>query len=355
MTFTPLEKEFKLNILYVDQDEEDAKRFAGQVRKRSALQVYSPQVYHCKTVSKAAHWLKSHPDKLMEGTMLVCWDTNFPGATEHMIDLGISELVALGVDPECIVAMPSANQTDLLWSVVKNKLGDDHVVEKQDLIHRGIDKSLVNAAHNAFSKRSFSNYQSMMMLQSSIFKGELKVLEQRIDNMRDLLKRELSNKVIEKIDDALRRIDVLEHSIFPARDLTGAPSIVTLVQSHQQLVASNSRDIELMDRQIERLNNDIGELASLTKSRHYGIEQELGDQIKVVESKVVDLTNALDNLKQSFNAKKEVMLQRESYVLQYTGKLFLFAGGAVIFLGVGAVAPELIDKLLQLGGHIFKP
>ncbi|MGB3200011.1 MAG: hypothetical protein WBA99_03860 [Nodosilinea sp.] len=207
---------------------------------------------------------------------------------------------------------------------------DKQVLSKQDLLQGEQFTALAKLMGDAMSRRTSDGRRT---LEFSVMRLEASLEGLRRDVQKDLqgFDYRLEKGVVERLSIGLeaieKRLNVLEYTIFPAKDLTGNPSVVTMVTSLRQGVASSAR-------QISELNEDIGKLADLTRSRQDAFAKEL----EVVQ-------DALVELKEAKAEDHELRLRRVDFFYSTGGKIVIAIAAVVLGLVVVQLAPELIDLL----------
>lgn len=336
---------FTLQIIYIDRDPQnkDAKKFAHLVRHHPSISVYEPKIYHIRTIQRALEWLKNNPPPKMDGVCIICWDIGFPGANEAFIEESLQSLYRLGIDRDCVIAMASSNQTDLLWSVLKTKLGADRVLSKQDVHNIGV-LNLSDSISSALSRRT-SSPEKIVQLSLLDMEGRVESLAQQIRHHestldialhRHLKSSDIVQNLLDEIEAIHRQIETIEGTLFPAKDFSGAPSVVTLINSLRGMVASH-------DKELTKLDQDIGKLADLVEMRRNHLEEETIDQFAVMAAKVEALERIMDESNKSH--RNALAIARQEFLYTTLGRITLVIVGVLALILISLIAPNAIGLL----------
>ena len=338
---------FKVTILYLDSDARDVARFKRLIESQPQISVFEPEVVHVSRLNQARQWLNEHSLEFeaADSVVVCCFDPSAGGIDPKASHLAVDALAKTGLPKDCIIALPDPSQAALVWEVLGSKLGDNQIINKQDALDRkngsynGAAKALAEILGAALAKRT-SNGERALQFSVMKLEGEFQLLKSEIDkrvgslqNTEDRVIRELESKV-EQIQ---TKLNIVEHTLFPAQDLTGNPSVVTLLSSLQQQVSANARDIEKLDK-------DIGSLADLCRSRRYSD----GETIEELQSEIESIRYQLEEVCEASHEKHELAIKKADFLYSTGGKIILAV--ALLLLGVIAtfVAPELLELISEI-------
>lgn len=344
---------FRISLIYIDEDphNRDAKRFAKLVRSHPAISIYDPKIYHIRTIERTFSWLRENPPPLSDGVYIVCWDTSFDGANQIRIEEGLNQLYELGIDRDCVMAMPSGGQTDLLWSVLKGKLGSDHVISKSDVhLERGAD-CISESISLALGKRT-SNPNKVIQLSLLTMEGRLEGLVEKIHHLESGLDTRLdrylkSSDILRRLQESIQAnrtaIETIKATLFPSHELSGT-SIVSMVTDLRRMVASQ-------DKELSKLDQDIGKLADITELRRNHLEEETIEQlakafheIETLQTEMQELRHQDENLKSLLN-RQQMQSEHRNALAMARQDFFLTTGGRVVVVTVSVLGLILLTQV----------
>ena len=338
---------FKITILYLDTSDDDARRFATLIKQQPQLSVFDPEFIVFDHLKDVAHWVRVHRPQQNDAVTICCFDPSSPGIDPNASHAAVDTLVRAGLPEDCIIALPDPNQADLVWQVLRSRLDEENVLSKEDVLRNGQIVALAELVGAALAKRTSSGRRSLEFSVMRI-EGDLKLLklevDSRIEEFKYRIEEQIAAKLSRDVEDLQSRLHTLEHTIFPARDLTGNPSLVTMVTSNRQMGAVNAKEIGKLDR-------DIGSLAEATKRRR---EADL-EILKELDTCLKALEETVEQLLSQKHESLQLKLKRTDIIYTTGGKIILVACLVGLGIIVALVAPELLDlldKAIQLMSQV---
>lgn len=249
----------QLKILYIDDSQEDADRFREYVLGHPKLKHFKSKVFHCTSIGPAIHWLKGQGTGSVDFIIL---DPGAPGLNGNNLHKALQELKKY-VEPDSVIALPEGSTPDIILQILKNYLGEESVYDKDQALSTVGWPQFLSQIESIVAKRSSSGSRSLeyslLRLQTDM---EMAVSE--VKNRLDLISRDVDN-----LEDRVLKLD---QTIFQG-PTTESPSLITWVQELRRLIASH-------DKEIGKLDTDIGNLATLANARFDELKKEIGGLAK---------------------------------------------------------------------------
>jgi hypothetical protein len=343
-----MESNFLITLIYVDSDPEDtdAKQFALSIRKHPTINIYEPKIFHFRDIGRAINWINKNPPPEADGAYVVCWDVTELSLTSAEIDINIKTLYGLGVGRDCVIAMASSQQTDLLWTVLREKLGADQVINRQDAI-RGIVETTIGESIASNLSQKASGPDKVMQLTLLNMEGQINTARADVEKLDRRIRRQVDANLPKKLEEVAaemsRRLEAIETTIFPARDLSGAPSILTLLHSLRQMVASHAKELEVLDQ-------DIGKLADITEARQTNLEKTVKELSESTKDAIAQTLKKIETINAAVDHKQQLKLVRNSFFYSSLGRVLTISGAVASLVLIARFAPDAAHLL----GEIIK-
>ena len=336
---------FKVTIVYLDNDVKDVARFKRLIESQPQISVFEPEVVHVSRLNQARQWLNEHSLEFetSDSVVICCFDPSAGGIDPQASHLAVDALAGTGLPKDCIIALPDPSQAALVWEVLGSKLDNSQIINKQDALTRingsynGAAKALAEILGAALAKRT-SNGERALQFSVMKLEGEFQLLKSEIDRRIGSLDYKLEDRILKslstKIEHIQEKLNVIEHTLFPAQDLTGNPSVITLLTSLQQQAAANAKDINKLDK-------DIGSLADLCRSRR----QTDNQSVEALQADIEGIFDQLQDLASATQQRHELAIKKADFLYGTGGRIILAV--ALLILGVIAtfVAPDLIELI----------
>ncbi len=330
---------FDITILYIDKNEEDRQKFRLLVTKQPEFSVFRPKLLLLSHLGQALKWAQENPFKDTDAVTLVCFDPSAGGIDPSASHAAVERLIKAGYSRDCIVALPEPG-SKVVWQVLQNRLSTDHILSKPAVFDGDQVSAIAGIISSALSKRTSGGDKNIQLSLMRV-EADLKVLESKLDARTEEFRFKVEETILKvinrRIEQSEARLDTLEHSIFPSKDLTGNPSLVTMAMGNRQMSAANAKAIDKLDR-------DIGDLAELTKSRR---EEDLA-RINALRQDIESLRHLVGDLASQKGQAFELRLKRSEFVYSTSSKIIL----AIALIGLGflvsRLAPELLDALTKI-------
>lgn len=333
---------FKICVLYIDAKKEDARLFFNGLKRSGDLAPFNPQYIHSKSLKGALQWLAENPPDLSDAVTVAVFDPAVPGVDPNASHIAVQKLKAAGLPADCIVALPDPTQTKLVWTVLRGQLDDGHVFDKDDVLRNGGSRAIATLIEGALAKRT-SNGERALQFAVLNLENNLRRTQDDIKRLEEKLVGGSLLQIKEQVGELKKRVDTLNFSIFPSHDMTGNPSILSMVQTSRQSIASLLKDTEKLDQ-------DIGALAKTSRDRLESVQSALQDQLDQVMDKVAKLQDLMEKLTQGNEQRFALRIENVRSRNQFLMKFGAIAAAVAALLILGTQTPEVIELINNLLG-----
>lgn len=318
--------ELSLTFLYIDQSLEDAEQFKERIKGFPGLEPFDLEVVHKQSMKSALQWLS----QTRPADLIICIDPSSPGIGQANVDKAIFALKQMA-DTDRVFAIPSSATSDELWTQLKRLLPREQILSKRDVYNNGGMALLAKAAIDSMAARN-SDGRRQISIELAQIDGNSKLRDSEINAEINIIAMQIE-AISKDLESILRRMEILDSTIFMSVPGTQVPPVVEQVRSNQMGIAAVMKDIAALD-------GDINSAVKLLNARIMEMQDKL---ISLIEA----TTRRVDELKDRQSANSvEIMVNREQFIMRIF-LAFVGVGLAVLASIYGIPITEIINKLLN--------
>jgi hypothetical protein len=246
------------------------------------------------------------------------------------VDKAIFALAKMA-DTDRVFAIPSSATSDELWTQLKRLLPREQILSKRDVYNNGGMALLAKAAIDSMASRN-SDGRRQISIELAQIDGNSKLRDSEINAEINIIAMQIE-AISKDLESILRRMEIIDSTIFMSVPGTQVPPVVEQVRSNQMGIAALMKDISALD-------GDINSAVKLLNGRMVEMQDKL---ISLIEA----TTRRVDELKDRQSANSvEIMVNREQFIMRIF-LAFVGVGLAVLASVYGIPITEIINKLLN--------
>jgi hypothetical protein len=301
--------------------------------------------------------------------VIVCFDPSAKGIEDDPARI-VRAFDVLNVERESLVAIPSPEDSQGVWAALKRSLNTEQIISKETIGRKSPipeDLPLAAVVDQVMSRRTAGTQAIQYELLT--LSGKIGFLETQGTARFEVLESRLSahqKAISEDVDELKSAIAKLNYSIFPRQDLSGQPTLVTMLQDSRGGIASLMKDVGKIYDTLDKLNGDIGAVAQLSKQRLGDLRVESDERVTELLERLQELRGLMDD-QATQQAQKNLELAQQIGQLQDNKEMWaqvkkeglsnLFKMGSymvLILLGIaivlvlGFVAPDLLQFAIDV-------